>query len=206
MGLYRRFIFPALCDLALGTEQVSQYRKELLSAAGGEVLEIGSGTGLNLPHYPPGVRRICTADPNPGVHRRARRRAEAAGVTVDHRTIGGEQLPFEACRFDCVVCTFTLCSVADPGRALAEVYRVLRPAGQFLFLEHGLSPDPGVRKWQRRLNGIQGLLGDGCHLDRDVRALVSAVPFGEVRLEEFYAEKTPRTHGYLYRGIATRAV
>jgi ubiquinone/menaquinone biosynthesis C-methylase UbiE len=118
--------------------------------------------------------------------------------------IGGERFPFPDGTFDCVVCTFTLCSVDDPFRALTETCRVLRPKGRFLFLEHGLSPDAGVRRWQRRLNGVQKVLGHGCHLDRDIKRLVSGVPFESVKMDEFYLEKTPRTHDYVYRGAATR--
>jgi ubiquinone/menaquinone biosynthesis C-methylase UbiE len=204
MGLYRRFVFPFLCDLTLCSRHVGRYRQELLATAGGDVLEIGFGTGLNLGHYPPSVRRLATADPNPGAHLRAQRRAERAGITLDHHMIGSERLPFPDGTFDCVVCTFTLCSVTDPERAVAEAYRVLRPKGRFLFLEHGLSPDAGVRRWQRRLNGIQRVVGDGCHLDRDIKRLVTGSFKETVKMDEFYLEKTPRTHGYVYRGIATR--
>jgi SAM-dependent methyltransferase len=204
MGFYRRYIFPRLCDFALGNPVVAGYRKELLATANGDVLEIGSGTGLNFANYPAHVRKLTTADPNPGMHHRALRRAEQAGLTIDHRMIGGEKLPFPDSSFDCVVSTFTLCSIPDPAQALGEASRVLKPGGRFLFLEHGLSPDPGVQKWQRRLNGIQGFFGDGCRLDRDVKGLLSAGPFKSVEIDGFYAEKTPRTHGYLSRGSATR--
>jgi len=105
--------------------------------------------------------------------------------------------------FDCVVSTFTLCSVADPGQTLSEVFRVLTPMGRFLFLEHGRSPDPAVHKWQRRLNWLQTRLGDGCRLDRNIKELVAAQPFSAVESAEFYLEKSPKTHGYIYRGIAT---
>jgi ubiquinone/menaquinone biosynthesis C-methylase UbiE len=204
MGFYRRIVFPLLCEFTLGQPFVTAYRKELLAQAGGDVLEIGVGTGLNLPNYPAEVRKVTTVDPNPGMNRRALKRARQAGIEVDQRLLGGENLPFPDATFDCAVSTFTLCSVADPGRALAELYRVLKPDGRFLFLEHGLSPDAGVRKWQRRLNRLEMLLGDGCHLDRDMRALVTAVPFASARIDEFYADKMPRTHGYLYRGVAVR--
>jgi ubiquinone/menaquinone biosynthesis C-methylase UbiE len=204
MGLYRRFVCPFLCDLTLCSPTVGRYRQELLATAGGDVLEIGLGTGLNLAHYPPSVRRLATADPNPGAHRRAQKRADRAGITLDHHMIGGEQLPFADGTFDCVVCTFTLCSVNDPERAVSEACRVLRPKGRFLFLEHGLSPDAGVRRWQSRLNGMQRVLGDGCHLDRDIKRLVTGVFYGPVNMDEFYLKKTPRTHGYVYRGTATR--
>jgi SAM-dependent methyltransferase len=204
VGFYSAVIFPRLCDLLLRGPFVAKRRRELLAAAHGEILEVGFGTGLNLPHYPAGVRRITTVDPNPGMHRLARRRVRQSGIDVDHRVLGGERLPFEDGRFDCAVSTFTLCSIADVERALGEVYRVLRPGGRFLFLEHGLSPQPNVRTWQRRLNGLEGLLADGCRLDRDIKALVAARPFASVEIEESYLERTPRTHGYLYRGIATK--
>ena len=98
----------------------------------------------------------------------------------------------------------TLCSIGDVRQALAEAYRVLKPGGRFLFLEHGLSPEPGVQKWQRRLNWLEMRLADGCHLDRNMTELVAAQPFSSVEVEEFYLERTPKTHGYLYRGIAVK--
>jgi SAM-dependent methyltransferase len=204
MGLYRRVVFPWLCDLLLGSPVVARYRQELLAGVDGNVLEIGLGSGLNLPHYPKHVRTVTAVEPNAGMQSRARRRAEQAGVTVDVRACGGEQLPFADGSFDCVVSTFTLCSITDGGRAVAEAYRVLRPGGRFLFLEHGLSPDPRVRRWQCRLNRIQSWLGDGCRLDRDMRGLVASQPFGSLQVEEFDLEKTPRTHGHMYWGTATR--
>jgi SAM-dependent methyltransferase len=103
-----------------------------------------------------------------------------------------------------VVSTLTVCSIEDVAAALREVGRVLRPGGRFLFLEHGLSPDPGVRRWQRRLGGVQRRLAGGCRLDRDVRGLVAAQPFAAVEVEEYYLPGVPRTHGYVYRGVATR--
>ena len=204
MGIYSQWVFPHLCDLLLGRPWVARHRRELLAHAGGDVLEIGFGTGLNLPHYPERVRTITTVDPNPGMHRLARRRVRQSRIAVDHRVLSGERLPFEDGRFDCAVSTFTLCSIGPVSRALAEVHRVLRPSGRFLFLEHGLSPEPRVQRWQRRLNWLEARLADGCRLDRDVPALVAAQPFSSVAVEEFYLERTPRTHGYLYRGIATK--
>jgi len=106
--------------------------------------------------------------------------------------------------FDCVVSTFTLCSIEDVNRAIGEVYRVLRPGGKFLFLEHGLSPESGVQRWQRRLNWLQKRIGDGCRLDRNIKELVTAQPFSSAAMDECYLEKAPKTHGYLYQGSATR--
>jgi len=204
VGFYAQWVFPRLCDFLLGRPFVAEHRRKLLAHAGGDVLEIGFGTGLNLPHYPQRVRQLTTVDPNVGMHRLAQQRVRRSGIAVDQHVLSGEQLPFGDGTFDCVVSTFTLCSIGDVGRAVAEVYRVLRPGGRFLFLEHGRSPEPGVRRWQRRLNWLERHLADGCRLDRDIRALVAAQPFAALAVEEFYLQKAPRTHGYLYRGIATK--
>jgi SAM-dependent methyltransferase len=204
VGIYSQVIFPRLCDLLLGRPFVARRRRDLLAHAHGDVLEVGFGTGLNLPHYPAQVRTITTVDPNAGMHRLAQRRVRRSGIEVDRRVGSGERLPFRDGTFDCAVSTFTLCSIGDVQQALAEVYRVLKPGGTFLFLEHGLSPEPGVQTWQRRLNWLELRLADGCRLDRDIKGLIAAQPFSAVEVGEFYLEKTPRTHGYLYRGIATK--
>ncbi len=204
MGFYSRVIFPRLCDFLLDRPFVAKHRQELLSGVNGEILEIGFGTGLNLPHYPEHVCKITTVDPNPGMHRKAQERIEKSGIEVEQRLLSSEELSFDEAAFDCLVSTFTLCSIEDVSRALDEIYRVLRPGGRFLFLEHGLSLDPRVQKWQRRLNWLERYLADNCHLDRNVRELVEHQPFGSVNIAEFSLEKTPRTHGYIYQGVATK--
>jgi SAM-dependent methyltransferase len=187
MGIYSRIIFPRLCDWVMDDPRMAKLRSEALSDVGGEVLEIGFGTGLNLPHYPEHVRRIAES-----------------GIAVDQRVLSGEALPFAEETFDCVVSTWTLCSIADVRRALSEVYRVLKPGGRFVFLEHGLGNDAGVQRWQRRLNPIQRRLADGCRLDLDVEAVVRGQPFRDVKVDRFELERTPRSHGTLYRGVATK--
>jgi len=204
VGFFSEAIFPRLCDLLMDRPLVAKQRQRLLATAFGDVLEVGFGTGLNLPHYPAQVRRITTVDPNAGMHRLAQRRVRRSKVEVDQRVLSGERLPFEGDRFDCAVSTFSLCSIEGVGQALSEVYRVLKPGGKFLFLEHGLSPEPNVQKWQRRLNWLEMRLADGCHLDRNMKELVAAQPFSSVEIKEFYLERTPKTHGYLYRGVATK--
>jgi len=204
VGFYSEVVFPRICDFLMDRPFVAKHRQQLLATVSGDVLEIGFGTGLNLPYYPAQVRRITTVDPNAGMHRLAQRRVRRSKIEVDQRVLSGEQLPFEGDRFDCAICTFTLCSIEDVDQALSEVYRVLRPGGRFLFLEHGLSPEPNVQKWQRRLNWLEMRLADGCHLDRNMKELVAAQPFSSVEVEEFYMERTPKTHGYLYRGVATK--
>ena len=204
MGFYSEVIFPRLCDLLMDRPFVAKHRQRLLATAHGDVLEVGFGTGLNLPHYPAQVRKITTVDPNAGMNRLAQQRIRRSKIEVDQRVLSGERLPFEDNRFDCAVSTFTLCSIEDVGQALSEMYRVLKPGGKFLFLEHGVSPEPSVQKWQRRLNWLEMRLADGCHLDRNMKELVAAQPFSSVEVQEFYLERTPKTHGYLFRGIATK--
>jgi ubiquinone/menaquinone biosynthesis C-methylase UbiE len=204
MQFYSQMIFPRLCDFFLNTPLVAKHRRELLVHAFGNVLEIGFGTGLNLPYYPETVSKITTVDPNVGMNRLAKKRIKQSGIEVDQRVLGGERLPFDDNSFDSVVSTFTLCSIEDVSRALSEVYRVLKLGGRFLFLEHGLSPEPNVQKWQRRLTWLEMRLADGCRLDRRIKELVASQPFSGVEIEEFYLEKSPKTHGYLYRGMARK--
>jgi ubiquinone/menaquinone biosynthesis C-methylase UbiE len=204
MSFFSQVIVPRLCDFLLNKSLLARHRREPLAGAYGDVVEIGFGTGLNLPHYPTRVHKLTAVDPNPGMHRLAQKRIKQRGIEVDRQVLGGERLPFEDVRFDCAVSTFTLCSIEDVAQALREAYRVLRSGGRFLFLEHGLSPEPRVQKWQRRLNWLQVRLANGCHLDRNMKALVAAQPFASVEVEEFYLERTPRMHGYLYRGTATK--
>ena len=204
MSFFSHVIVPRLCDFLLNKSLLVRHRRGLLACAYGDVVEIGFGTGLNLPYYLDRVDKLTAVDPNPGMHRLAQKRIRQRGIEVDQHVLGGERLPFEDGHFDCAVSTFTLCSIEDVAQAVREVYRVLKPGGKFLFLEHGLSPEPGVQKWQRRLNGLQVRLANGCHLDRDIKALVAAQPFASVEVEEFYLERTPKTHGYMYRGTATK--
>jgi SAM-dependent methyltransferase len=204
MGFYSRRIFPRICDWSMSDPRMAVLRKEALAGVDGDILEIGFGTGLNLSHYPEHVRKIIAVDPTPGMNRLAEGRVARSGIAVDHRPLGGEQLPFEGNTFDCVVSTWTLCSIRDVGRALAETYRVLKPGGRFVFLEHGLSGDPNVQRWQRRLNPIQRILAEGCRLDLDVEAVVRAQPFESLEIDRFEMERTPRTHGTMHRGVATK--
>jgi ubiquinone/menaquinone biosynthesis C-methylase UbiE len=204
VGFFSHVIAPRLCDFFMNKPLLVRYRRELLARAHGDVLEIGFGTGLNLPYYPKRVHRLTAVDPNPGMHRLAQKRVRRSGIEVDQRVLSSERLPFEDNRFDCAVSTFTLCSIEDVAQALREVYRVLKSGGTFLFLEHGLSPEPKVQKWQRRLNWLQVRFANGCHLDRNMRALVATQPFASVGVEEFYRKRVPKTHGYLYQGTAVK--
>lgn len=205
MGLYSRFIFPSVLDHAMRRQPVERQRPIALAGVRGEVLEIGFGTGLNLPHYPKGVTRLVALEPNARVSRRARARIEAAEFDVELAGLRGDRdLPFDAGRFDDAVSTWTLCTIPDVAHALAEVGRVLKPGGRLFFVEHGLAPDPAVRRWQHRLNPLNRFLGDGCNLDRDIAALLGASPLEVEQCETFYLPDTPRVGGYTYRGWAVK--
>ena len=204
MGVYSTVIFPRFYDSLMDQPYWAKYRQAQLENVLGKVLEIGVGTGLNLPYYPKHIKRITTVDPNPGMNKILARRVRQSGVHIDRRIIGSETLPFENGHFDCIVSTLTLCSIPDVKKAAAELFRVLKPGGQFFLLEHGISPDPRVSKWQRRLNGIQKCFADGCRLDLNVRAVISSQPFASVEIDNFYMEKTPKIQGYMYRGVAVK--
>jgi ubiquinone/menaquinone biosynthesis C-methylase UbiE len=183
---------------------MTNLRKDVLANVHGEILEIGFGTGLNLEHYPEHIHRIAVIDPSEGMGRIARKRIERSRMEVELQRQRAEDLPFEDGRFDCVVSTWTLCSIPDAQQAMREVHRVLKLGGRFMFLEHGVSDEPKIQRWQRRLNRIQKRVGDGCRLDLDVSAVVGEQPFREVKLDRFLLEKAPKTHGTMYRGLAVK--
>lgn len=204
MGFYSRFIFPQLCDWALDQRAIREQRQQLLASVHGDVLEIGFGTGLNLPWYPQHVEKISVVDPNIGMNRRARRRIQATKKEVQVFPLRCEAMPIADASFDFVVSTFTMCSVENVDAAMSEVFRVLKPGGQFRFFEHGLSPDADVQRWQWRLNRLQQWLGDGCQLIRDIKQIVAAQNYGSISCEQMYFDGMPKTHGYMYRGCAIK--
>lgn len=203
MGIYSRWIFPYLLDGVMADPAFGQYRHQVLADVSGEVLEIGFGTGLNLAYYPETVTRLTTIDPNRGMNALAQRRIQASNRVVDHHVLTSEQLPIADASFDWVVSTWTLCSIAQIDQALQEIHRVLKPGGKFAFIEHGLSDDPTLQRWQHRLTPLQKVIADGCHLDRNIHQLVQAV-FPDVSVRTFYAPHMPKIGGYLYQGVAIK--
>jgi ubiquinone/menaquinone biosynthesis C-methylase UbiE len=205
LGFYHRHVFPYLLDFAMSSKVFRKPRQRTLSRASGRILEIGFGTGMNLQHYPAGVERIEAIDPDADLDRFSSRRIAASNIAVDFHHLDAEHLPFEAHTFDTIVCTLTLCSIPDAGHALAEVRRVLKRGGRFLFLEHGLAPEPGIARWQRRLTPLQQRLGGGCHLDRDTERLVAASGMHLAQADHYYLRGVPRFAGYMTEGYATKA-
>lgn len=203
MSLYSQVIFPRALDWMMSGPVFTQYRQAVLSEVSGEVLEIGFGTGLNLPHYPEPIQNLTAIDPNYGMNALAKKRIQSSRIIVANRVLNGENLPMDDNSFDSVVSTWTLCSIAKVELALQEIHRVLKPGGKFFFIEHGLSDDPKVQVWQHRLTPLQKIIADGCHLDRNMKKLVEN-QFEVLKLEEFYMEETPKFAGYMYKGVATK--
>jgi ubiquinone/menaquinone biosynthesis C-methylase UbiE len=203
MGLYSNLIVPYCIDFAMSGSDLSEYRQQLLADVSGDILEIGFGTGLNLPYYPDKINKITTIDPNPGMGRIARSRIEASEITVDYKVLNGESIPLADASFDSVVCTWTLCSIPLVDRAIAEIYRLLKPGGKFYFIEHGLSHEDSIKVWQNRLTPVQKIIADGCHLNRQIDVIVRR-KFVNVTVEQFYAPKLPKVIGYMYRGVAIK--
>jgi ubiquinone/menaquinone biosynthesis C-methylase UbiE len=187
LALYSRYILPRIIHLACGTRPAMQQRAKIIPAARGRVLEVGIGSGLNLGFYDPErVESVHGIDPAPEMLRMAEKAARGATVAVELVPGEGERMRFDDRSFDTVVMTYTLCTIAEPVRAVREMARVLRPGGRLLFCEHGLAPDERVRRWQRRINPLWGRVGGGCNLDRDIPALLRAGGLRIVSLETRY--------------------
>lgn len=199
---YDRHLLPYLIDLACGIRPVARQREKVVPRAHGKVLEIGIGTGLNIPFYDKQrVTTITGVDPALRMHSLARKRIDKAGLAVDLIGLSAEKLPAEDASFDTVVCTYTLCTIPDPAAALAEMRRVLKPGGKLLFSEHGHAPDPNVAKWQTRLQPYWSKLAGGCMLDRDVPLLLKDAGF-QAEVQSRYLPG-PRFVSYHYWGQAT---
>ncbi|MBF7731046.1 class I SAM-dependent methyltransferase [Pseudomonas sp. N040] len=202
MALYERYLLPRLLDIACGTDAVMQTRAQVVPLASGRVLEIGIGTGLNLSLYDPAqVTAIVGVDPAAQAQQLARKRAARIGIPLQTIALELGQIQAADASFDSIVCTFTLCTIPDAGAALTEMRRVLKPGGKLLFSEHGLAPDLPVVRWQNRLTPIWKSLVGGCHLNRDIAALISAGGFTIRQLQSSYLQG-PKALTWVSRGWA----
>jgi ubiquinone/menaquinone biosynthesis C-methylase UbiE len=204
MGLWSDRVVPRLVDRALRTPEVNARRARTLTGLSGEVLEVGFGSGLNLPFYPAEVERVLAVEPSDLAWQLAGPRIGKASPVVERVGLEGARLPVPDTSVDAVVSTFTLCTIPDVGTALAEVRRVLRPGGRLHFLEHGRAPEESVRRWQARLQPLQSRMVGGCRLDRRIDELVAAAGLQIVELTTEYGDG-PKPLSYLYRGRAQAA-
>ncbi|HEX6142291.1 MAG TPA: class I SAM-dependent methyltransferase [Geminicoccaceae bacterium] len=205
MSLYERRILPGLIDLAMRQKRLAPLREALVGEARGRVLDLGIGPGLNLPLYRRDLEEVVGIDPSPELLRRARRHTAWTHFPVRLHQALAEDLPLDSGSIDTVVMTWTLCSVGDPARALAEVRRVLRPGGALLFIEHGRAERDATRRWQDRLTPLWRRVAGGCHLNRAVDRLVEGAGFALERLETGHLVAGPKVLTYHYRGRAVVA-
>jgi ubiquinone/menaquinone biosynthesis C-methylase UbiE len=201
MSFYQRHVLPRLLHMAMRQEALLPFRRRVVSAAEGRVLEVGIGSGLNLPLYGPAVRTVIGLDPSEELLRMARERAAATPIPVELLEASAEAVPLDAASIDTVVTTWTLCTIPDANRALGELRRVLKPGGALLFVEHGRAPEPVVALWQERLDPLWRRIAGGCHLNRKIDDLISGSGF---RVDTLANARLPgpRTHTFLYEGRA----
>lgn len=204
MGLYRYHIFPRLMNWVMAGEEFRRLRMELLAQVHGEVLELGIGTGLNLPHYPKTVTQLHAVDPANPLPKIVTERTTSQSFPIRIQHVTAESLPYDDRSFDFAVSTWTLCTIPDAVKAIREVGRVLKPDGMFLFLEHGRSENENVAAWQDRLNPIQHIIGCGCNLNRRIDQLIIQAGLKIMTLDRFHMQRVPRLAGAMYKGKATR--
>jgi ubiquinone/menaquinone biosynthesis C-methylase UbiE len=203
VGFYADQVLPRLTNLLLANDEFKKVRARVAAPLSGEILEVGFGSGLNVPFYPPAVRRVLAVDPATVGRKLAAQRVAASSVPVEYVGRDGQTLPLEPESVDHVLITWTMCTIPAIDQALREMHRVLRPGGEVHFAEHGRSPDPQVAAWQERLNPLQRRWAGGCNLNRPIDRLVAEAGFEMTRLETFYVQG-PRLTGYTYEGVATK--
>ena len=208
MKTYDDYVLPRLLDCLCGMNDIAEQRQRVVPGASGTVLEIGMGTGLNLPYYDEGrVDKVIGLDPSVTSFRKALERSATRRFPVEYLGLRGEDIPLADDSMDSIVLTYTLCSIAEPGKALAEMRRVLKPAGKLIFCEHGKSSGERVYRWQRRVTPVWKRLVGGCHLDRDIPGLIGTAGFRVVDMDSGYINDSRllRLAAFQYRGAAVIA-
>ena len=204
MGVYEERVLPRLVEVTCGGQEMERWRRRATEGLHGTVVEIGFGSGLNLPAYPQEVTRVLAVEPSELARERSRRHQGHEALRVDHVGLDGESLPLPDDACDGALATFTLCTIPRPEVALAELRRVLRPGGRFHFLEHGRSPDERVRRWQHRFEPVQRRVAGGCHLTRDGLAMGTEAGFTVEQVQSRYA-KGPKPWTWFTVGAAVSA-
>jgi ubiquinone/menaquinone biosynthesis C-methylase UbiE len=202
MRWYDEHVLPRLQDHALDTAHAHRIRARVLAPLAGEVVEIGFGTGHNLPYLPAGVTRLLAVEPSESSIAVAADRIAASAVPIEVIGPDAQRIPLPDASVDAALCTWSMCSIPDPVAAVSEVRRVLRPGAQLHFVDHGVAPDERVRRWQHRLSGLQQRLMGGCHLDRDIPELLRLGGMTVTHLERYYAPAAPKAFAAMYEGRA----
>ncbi|WP_280268190.1 class I SAM-dependent methyltransferase [Nocardia wallacei] len=202
MGIYSERVLPRIIDVACGLPVNERLRRRVCAGLRDRVVEIGFGSGHNVPYYPESVKSVTAVEPADGGWRLAAKRLAQSSIPVQRSGLDGQSLPFPDNSFDTALSTWTLCTIPEMSAALAEIRRVLVPGGTFHFVEHGLAPDAKVQTWQHRLNPVQKTLFGGCNLNRDIADAVEQAGFEVRELDRFYEESAPKFLGSQYLGVA----
>jgi ubiquinone/menaquinone biosynthesis C-methylase UbiE len=202
MSFYEDRVLPHLINAVLNTKETRIIRERVCGGLAGDVLEIGFGSGHNLPYLSPAVTRLRAVEPSGVGVGLAAKRIEQSPVDVELVGLDGQRLPLDDQSVDAVLCTWSLCTIPDPVAAIAEVRRVMRPGGRLHFVEHGRAPDAGARRWQQRLNGLQRRVAGGCNLNRDIPAIVEAGGLEITGLDTYYGKGVPKPYAAMYEGVA----
>ena len=205
MGFYGDRVFPRILNVAMNTKETRRIRARVCEPLRGDIVEIGFGTGLNVPFLPAAVTSVRAVDPLQRGRELAADRLAASPVPVTFVGLDGRHVPIEDESADAVLCTWTLCSIPDGAAAVGEMRRILRPGASLHFVEHGRSPDEGVQKWQDRLDGLQQKLACGCSLTRSIPEIIEAGGLTIDRIDTYYAKGDPKTHGWTFEGVASKA-
>ena len=203
MSLYEKYVLPKFLNCACGSKPVSYQRKKVVPLAEGKVLEIGIGSGLNLPFYDKAkIDEIWGLDPSEELSEMAKQVADKESMEVKFISSGAEDIPLPDNYFDTVLVTYTMCTIPEVQRANQEIRRVLKEDGKMIFCEHGEAPDQNIRKWQNRINPFWGKLAGGCNINRKIPSLIQDSGFDIIEMEEMYLPNTPKIAGYNYWGYA----